>query len=515
VRAVSKATFLLRGSALRVTNSAIAALIGFVMMPFLVGHLGDHDYGIWTIATSLVGSYYLLDFGLADSVMRFAAVSIGTNDYDKLSRVVSTSLVVYCLLAVLVLLASIGLSIWAPHWKVAAGDAGAFRHVILITGLSMALGFPFKAYAGILQARLRYDLLSGISLVNMLAGTVAVAWLVHSGYGIVSLAYVGLVTNVAHSLVFLVMARREVPQLQVRRDLFERSLVREMASFSVWSFLIQVAGQLRFRIDALVVGSLRSASAVTQFTVGARLVEIPDGMLYQATNLVQPLLTAQHARGERERMQGVLELYTRINTTLAVFVSGMLVILGEAFIGRWMGPGYSTAVLVVYALTLARCFGFMLTPLDNSLYAIGRIRFMAMINLVDAAANVALSIWLGRKMGIVGVALGTLIPMVLTRAFLFIPHTCRQLGWPLGDYARTLGRPLSAGVGLLVLVWFVYRNMPWIGSSYVGMVGFSALSGVIYLSCMFVLGVSRSERGVIVAAVHEAVGRRPGPARAG
>ena len=159
----------------------MSALIGFFMMPFLVGHLGEHDYGIWIVATSLVGTYYLLDFGLAASVMRFAAVSVGTGDTAQLSRVVSTALTIYIGLAILIVLLSLGLSAWAPSWKVAAGDADDFRHVILVTGFSLALGFPFKALCRDPAGALALRLMSTIGLISAVVGTAATVWLVSRG----------------------------------------------------------------------------------------------------------------------------------------------------------------------------------------------------------------------------------------------------------------------------------------------------------------------------------------------
>ena len=504
----STAKFLLRGSVLRVTTGVVSALIGFFMMPFLVGHLGEHDYGVWIVATSLVGTYYLLDFGLAASVMRFAAVSVGRGDSAQLSRVVSTALAVYIGLAFLILLLSLGLSAWAPSWKVAAGDADDFRHVILVTGFSLALGFPFKAYAGILQARLRYDLMSTIGLISAVVGTAATVWLVSRGFGIVALAYVGLGTSVLTNFLFLQLARSEAPGLVVRRSLFDVSLVKELASFSAWSFLIQVSNLLRFRIDALVIGSFRSAADVTRYSVGARLSEIPSGMLYQATNIVQPLLTGYHAVGQRHQLLDAMRLYTRVNVALGLFVAGMLIILGEVFINRWMGPNYSVSVVVLYCLALTHCIGFMINPLDNSMYAIGKIKGLAVINVLDAVLNLGFSLWLVRSHGIVGVALGTLIPMLLTRMFLMVPYACAKIGWPLLDYLRTLLRPLVVGGLALAAIATVFAQVHLPVTGYVLIILVSLCGALFYLPAVFFLGMGPADRIAIIDGLRGAFGQR-------
>ena len=318
----------------------------------------------------------------------------------------------------------------------------------------------------------------------------------------------GLGTSVLTNFLFLELARSEAPGLEVRRSLFDVSLVKELASFSAWSFLIQVSNLLRFRIDALVIGSFRSAVRTLRDTrCGARLSEIPSGMLYQATNIVQPLLTGYHAVGQRHQLLDAMRLYTRVNVALGLFVAGMLIILGEVFINRWMGPNYSVSVVVLYCLALTHCIGFMINPLDNSMYAIGKIKGLAVINVLDAVLNLGFSLWLVRSHGIVGVALGTLIPMLLTRMFLMVPYACAKIGWPLRDYLRTLLRPLVVGSLALAAIATVFAQVHLPVTGYVLIIFVSLCGALFYLPAVFFLGMGPTDRIAITDGLRGAFGR--------
>ena len=58
----------IHGSGLRVANLLASTLIGFFLMPFLVQHLGDRQYGFWTLAGAILGYYGVLDFGILSAV---------------------------------------------------------------------------------------------------------------------------------------------------------------------------------------------------------------------------------------------------------------------------------------------------------------------------------------------------------------------------------------------------------------------------------------------------------------
>ena len=51
----------------------IGTAITFVLSPFVVHHLGEVRYGLWTVTGSIVGYLGLLDLGIRVGVTRFVA----------------------------------------------------------------------------------------------------------------------------------------------------------------------------------------------------------------------------------------------------------------------------------------------------------------------------------------------------------------------------------------------------------------------------------------------------------
>ena len=57
-------------------------VIGFVMAPLLVVHLGDETYGVWAVIGSVLGYSTLLSIGLNSSVDRWIPMQLVHKDYD-------------------------------------------------------------------------------------------------------------------------------------------------------------------------------------------------------------------------------------------------------------------------------------------------------------------------------------------------------------------------------------------------------------------------------------------------
>ena len=80
---------LVRGSVVRVASTVVQMAIGFLMMPFMISSLGDHQYGLYVAAGGFVANFYLLDLGFSTAVMRNIAVGFGSGDFALVNRTIT------------------------------------------------------------------------------------------------------------------------------------------------------------------------------------------------------------------------------------------------------------------------------------------------------------------------------------------------------------------------------------------------------------------------------------------
>ncbi len=333
------ATRLTMGAIARGISGVLGAAVGFLMMPFLVSHLGDRWYGIWTAVGSLVGSYFPLDFGLSAAVTRFVTEAIAREQWERASAVVSTAFALYSALALRHCRDDVRRRVLRgtfhsgarrdPHGAAADRDGGP----CLSRSVSHSSRWPGSFNRGCATTLLAWW---NTALTLFLAVLTYV--FVRIGWGVMGLAVVAVLGALLSDLIFVVLSRKLCPEIRIQRRLMSRAIVGDLFTFSSWAFVINLADQVRTRIYALVVGSLHGAAAVTRFSVGARLAETAIGFLYTSTAVVQPVLTAYVARGERERFGTRLVFLSKINASIGLFVFAMLLILGRPFLTVWMGP---------------------------------------------------------------------------------------------------------------------------------------------------------------------------------
>ena len=52
---------------------AVDGVIGLMMMPFNVAHLGQSAYGLWALTTSITMYFSVLDLGYGGALVKFVA----------------------------------------------------------------------------------------------------------------------------------------------------------------------------------------------------------------------------------------------------------------------------------------------------------------------------------------------------------------------------------------------------------------------------------------------------------
>jgi O-antigen/teichoic acid export membrane protein len=466
---------LLRSSAARVGTTFASIAVALFLTPFVVRTLGDYWYGLWVIVNGITIYYYLFDLGLSSAVNRFVTARVARKDSEGVNEVASTAVALFALLGLGVIVAASGVFLAVP-WFVRPDYVRPVRLVVLLQGLNLGSGFPFKTFGGVAAAQLRYDLIEALNLAQTLCNAVLVVLVLSHGGGIVALACVSLVLGQAYNVAFYLVAKHLWPPLALSARHVKRSVARELSGYSIWSFVNQISDMLRFRIDSLVVAGFCGVSVVTHYGIGASPTEYGSNLVRRATSILTPLFVRYQAEGDDGAIRSKLVLFNKVNAVLSFFGFGLMFVLGRLFILRWMGPRFADSYPVLLVMGAALMLDVVMQPANNVLYALARHPPYVVAVVCEALANVALSILLARRYGMVGVAIGTLIPLAVN-SLLFTPvYTCRVVDLALWRFYAPIARTalVTGGFLLLVLAAVVYFRVP------------AAYPGIFFVLCVAV-----------------------------
>lgn len=449
---------LVSGSALRVANLAAAALSSLILMPLIVHHIGDRLFGFWTLAATFVGYYSLLDFGLSSAISQYLSLSIGKRDPSESRRVFNAAVRIQSVLGAIALTVTAVLALLAPLFLHDSADAALFRRVVAILGVNVAIGFPPRAYAGVLEAELRFDIQAGLGVLGTILRSALIVLALTHGGGVTALAWMTLFATIPVIALQVYFGRAQVSWARIDRTSLSIERTKNFLSYSVYTFLSVIGDVLRFQVDAFVIATIVGLEAVTHYRVASVFTRYYIDLLIGITGIVQPLLSRLYGAQDRQNLEKVFFFATRVSLCCSLFICCGLVFWGRPFIARWMGASYEDAYWPLVVLSIAVFLDVGQNPSISLLYATFKHRFYTYLNGGEGLLNLALSLMLARSLGVLGVALGTLISAFLTRVVIQPIWVCAAAGFSYREYMKFVATVLlrcgvAMGLAVTLSAW--------------------------------------------------------------
>lgn len=416
---MTKFSLLLKGSALQLLEAIVAIIAGLVTLPLMLKYLGAEQYGVWVLVGGFTGLLYIFDLGFASSVTRGVASTIAVKNIKKTNSIINSALLIYAGLALAIIMVVIVTVIVAGFKTIDVTTPHELQLVILLVGLSIAIEFPFKAFAGLATAHLRYDLIAIYKILTRLASTGALFYLLLNGYGLVSVAVLTFISSVVSNIIFFYLAKKIFKEMQISTSLMEKNTIKELFHYSSWAFAIDINRIIKERVDLFFIGGFISLAAVSIYYVPLRLVEYSLQLLYKSLNVSLPILTGNSSLGDETKFFDNLILFNRINVYFSVLFFLFFLFFGETIILYWMGQSfdYHSAYIILLVLLSGRLSALSSNGFNTALYAKARHKAIAYTNIIEVIFTSILLTWFLAHLGLgpIWAAVSIAAPLIIGR----------------------------------------------------------------------------------------------------
>jgi len=428
--------------------------ISFLLVPFIIHRLGDSLYGLWILLGSITGYFGLLNLGVGGAITKYVAEFNARKEYDKIRNLISTSFFIFCSLGLAVIAA--GLIIYLYLNKIFNIDIQFLsdtRIALLIVTADMAVTFPFIVFHGILGGLQKYDFLNSASIISGLLRAGLIVYFLNRGHGIVALAIISLCMGLLGKAVIFLYFRFRFSELRTRFLTFNRESARLIFSYSSYTFIGIIVNKLIYYSDSTVIGIFLTSTMITYYAVAWRLVELAKSFSARTTFVFLPKASEMEARGDFNKLQQLFLLGCKASSIISLPILLTYIFLGDIFFRLWIGPDFMSSHIYLIVLLIPQIFltnqhtGVMI------IYGIAKHKFYVLMGTAAAVVNVVLSILLLKIWGLLGVALGTTIPMFIWGTMI-MPHYYRKtIGVSIRNYFSTLSMFLLPSAVLSILLW--------------------------------------------------------------
>lgn len=468
-------------------RTALLWPVPFLLIPFVLRKIGTSGYGTWALFLTVIGLTGLADLGVAGTLTKQVAEHYANADLGALDRLINTALVLYFFLALLLVtllwFASSHILLWLFRGSSSSYVEllGLWRYALAIVGLNIVSMPSYSVVTG-LQ---RMDLTTISSAVSTLGGALLTVLFLSLGWGVRGLLAANLLAGLSMLVLFAWMVHRLLPQLALNPLHFRWAELREVLSFSLQFYIIQMTVAIQNQVEKLYLVRFVGVVSVGWYNIasdaGQKIRRIPELLLAPVIAAASEL----DARGEAHRVE---ELYHRLHKYLAFVglpLSLYLVAISGRFVDLWLGP---TLHVVAFPLTVLVWVNFLnLSTGPGFLILVGKGLLRPAVNatLIGLFLIVTLSFVLIYWFGFSGAVIGILLAVIVATASFFY-WFYRISAYKFGKVLRQAYlKPTGCSAAALAIVMSVApaSHLGWVGLSIQGL-----SFGVLYVSGLFLTG---------------------------
>ena len=473
-------------------------IIGLLYTPFMLRMLGQSQYGLYSLANNVVGYLTVLDFGFGNATIRYTAKFIAEGSQEKIESLHGTFLFLYGIIGSFVFLASILLSFFSGiifSKGLTAQEIETIRILFILSGLNIAISFPFGIFGSIITAYERFVFLRVFAFIRLLVNPLVFVPVLLFGYKSIGLI---IATTILNFLFFIINCWYCFSKLKIKIPLKKPdfSILKEIFKYSFWVFLASIVTKLWWNSGQFLLGIFSTTVAIAIYSLAIQFKFYYESFAVAISGVFLPKLTAMNtAHVTDKEMTSIFIKVGRLQYIILSLIFTGFFLFGKTFIILWAGNDYINTYYITLMLFLPLALIDTQTIGITILQAKNKHAFRSIVYLGIAVICCTLSIPLIKKYGAFGCAIGTSSALIIGNIFIMNWYYYRKAGLNIFRFWLEL---LKMTPGILLptfLMWFMLKN--YAIPNFINLFIFICLYTLIYFLSMYFLSFNKYEKKLI------------------
>ncbi len=483
-------------------------LVGLLYTPFMLRMMGKSEYGLYSIAASIVAYLTILDLGFGNAIVRYTAKFRAEDKKEEQYEMFGMFFLLYCGIGLIALLAG-GILYWNAEnifdASMTANELSRTKIILALMVFNLAITFPFSLFGSIITAYEQFVFQKVIAIVRIILNTATMIVLLNLGYKAIAMVVVATIFNVL-TLSLNFWYCKHYLKIKLKFARFQWGFLKEVSIYSFWIFLNVIMDRIYWSTGQFVLGAYAGTAVVAVFAVAIMLEHMYMSFSTAISGVFLPKVTAMAVRETDGRAISDLFIKTgRIQYCVMILVLTGFFLFGRQFIRLWAGEGYDDAYII------AMLFFVPLTvPLIQNLGIIilqarNQMKFRSLLYLVISLVSLGAQIPLSKYYGGIGCACAIAGALVLGQIIVMnVYYQVKQKIDIVGFWIEIIKMSVVPAV-LAVLTYYVLQQYAL--DSVVKLVAGIVLYLVVYLPLFFKLSMNAYERDLILKPIKKILKR--------
>ena len=486
------------GAVLSYVSIILSTLVQLLYTPLLTRMLGQSEYGLYSLVSSIIGYLTVLDLGFGNAIVVYTAKYRAQNKYDEEKKLHGMFLVVYLIIGLVAGLLGLILYFLVPTIfgaTMTSVELNKMKIMMLILAFNLAMTFAFSIYSSIINAYEKFIFQKIMSMFNTLMKPLIMIPLLFLGFKSIAMCVVITIVNIIVLLSNYFYCRKKL-NINIKFMGFDKVLFKTIFGYSFFIFLGVIVDKVNWSVDQFILGAVSGTAAVSVYSIASHLNNLFINLSTAISGVLLPKMSTMIAqKSSSNALTDEMIKVGRIQYFIVFLMATGLVLVGKEFIIAWVGSGYSEAYYVALVLIIPLCFPLIQNLGLSIMQAMNKYKFKAISTFIMALANIAISYFLAKAYGPVGSAIGTAIALIVCNIILINIYYYKVIKLDVISFWKQI---LKISIIMLIpfIIMIIFKNLTSI-NGIMGILIYGSLYTLFYCLVVYFFVMNSYEKGIL------------------
>lgn len=450
------------GAILSYISIIVSTLVQLVYTPFLIRSLGQSEYGLYSIVSSIIGYLTVLDLGFGNAIVVYTAKYRAQKKNKEEQKLHGMFMAIYTIIGVIATIIGIILFALVPNLfgdSMNQTEISEMKIMMLILTFNLAISFPFSIYQSIINSYEKFTFQKVMNILSTLLKPVFMIPLLFMGYKSVAMSVVITIVNIIIMLSNYFYCRNKL-STKIKYSGIDKILFKEIFAYSFYIFLNAIVDKINWSVDNFILGAICGTVVTSVYAVASQVNALFINLSTAVSGVLLPKMSKMVANNASDReLSNEFTKVGRIQYLIIFLMASGLTLFGKEFFIAWAGPEYVEAYYIALILTIPLAFPLIQNLGISILQAKNLHKFRSILYVIIALFNVAISIPLAKIYGGIGAASGTAFSLIVGNIIIINIYYYKKVHLDILDFWKNIIKmtiPYIVPIAIiLVLMHFV------------------------------------------------------------
>jgi len=397
--------------------TGVIAILGLFKTKILLSYLGEGSVAIYQLFAQIYTYLSLVDGGVSSAMIYFLYKPIREKNYDEINAKMNGIRIYFRNIGLIIIAISIILSINIMFFINETTLSPMYIRICFIIFILGSVCSYFAASHSILyEAEQKSYKSSNLNHgLNIAKGVVEII-LAMLGFDLITLMISFLILSIIKNMILYFISCHEHKFLQ-KVSSADKSFKKEANNL-----LVQKISALVFdNIDVILLSKYTNAISVVIYTAYYQITHMITIMIKRINSAIIPGIGDMLLDAENSHINDIFDEINSLLFYLGIIICVPLFFLLNPFINLWYGAKYVSSTIVSLLFVVILFFTIIAIVLDVFIRSSGNFKSIKYWSLYQCTVNFIISFVLVKKIGILGVLIGTVFSF-FTGNFLNYPR---------------------------------------------------------------------------------------------